>query len=162
VFVQDLAAAEAIKPVVTGFAAHFQADFAADRLIVLTDWQAPNGRIVEVDSGDPAPAHWREIVPSAADAIQSFALVGGKLIVRYLHNVTSRLALFSLDGKERGALPGPGTVSGIEGQSSEVFFDFTLPRATYRADLAGGAVERLPAANQAMDTRQRVEVPQLA
>ena len=67
VFVQDLAAAGAIEPVVTGFDAHFQADFAGDRLIVLTDWQAPNGRIVEVDPGDPAPAHWREIVPSAAD-----------------------------------------------------------------------------------------------
>ena len=88
---------------VTGLDAHFQADFAGDRLIVLTDWQAPNGRIVEVDPEDPAPAHWREIVPAAADAIQSFTLVGGKLVVHYLHDVTSRLALFSLDGKDRWA-----------------------------------------------------------
>ena len=165
-FVQDLAAAGAIKPVVTGLDAHFKADFGGDRLIVLTDWQAPNGRIVEVDPRDPAPAHWREIVPSAADAIQSFTLAGGKLVVHYLHDVTSRLALFSLDGKDRGALalPGPGTVSGIEGrwESGEVFFDFTsytLPRATYRADLAAGAVEpfwrpRVPFDPEAFETRQ--------
>jgi prolyl oligopeptidase len=165
-FVQDLAAGGAVKPVVTGVDAHFQADFAGDRLIVLTDWQAPNGRIVEIDPADPVPAHWREIVPAAADAIQSFALVGGRLVVHYLHDVTSRLALFSLDGKNGGdlALPGPGTVSGIEGHwdSGELFFDFssyTLPRATYRAALAGGAVEpfwrpRVPFEPEAFETKQ--------
>src|SRR5262249_51082933 len=137
-----------------------------DRLIVLTDWQAPNGRVVEIDPADPAPGHWREVVPAAADAIQSFALIGGKLVVHYLHDVTSRLALFSLDGSKGGelALPGPGTVNGIEGRwdSGELFFDFTsytLPRATYRVDVSGGAAEpfwrpRVPFDPAAFETKQ--------
>ena len=166
VFVQDLAADEPTRPVLSGLDAHFQADFAGDQLVVLTDWQAPNGRIVEVDPANPAPSHWREIVPSAPDAIQSFTPAGGKLLVHYLHDVTSRVAVFSLDGKRLGALPlpGPGTVSGIEGrfESGLAFFDFTsytLPRATYRADLASGAVEpfwrpRVPFDSQAFETRQ--------
>ena len=55
-------------------------------------------------------------------------------------------------------------MSGIEGrwESGEVFFDFTsytLPRATYRADLAAGAVEpfwrpRVPFDPEAFETRQ--------
>jgi prolyl oligopeptidase len=166
VFVQSLATAGAIMPVVTGLDAHFQADFAGDRLIVFTDWKAPNGRIVEVDPADPTPERWREIVPAATDAIQSFALAGGTLVVHYLHDVTSRLALFSLDGKDQGtlALPGAGTVGDIEGrwESGEAFFDFTsyiLPRATYRADLKTGTVEpfwrpRVPFDPEAFETRQ--------
>jgi prolyl oligopeptidase len=148
VFVQDLAIGGPVRTIVKDVDAHFRPDFAGRRLIVQTDWKAPRWRIVEVDPANPAPEHWREIVPTGPDAIQGFVLAGGKLVVHSLHDVTSRLTLFSLDGKPRGEvpLPGPGAVSALEGRwdSDELFFDFasyTAPRATYRADLRTGAVE---------------------
>jgi prolyl oligopeptidase len=151
VFVQSLATGDpartAAVAVLKGIDAHFRPDFAGRRLIVQTDWKTPRWRIVEVDLDNPAPERWREVVPAGPDAIQGFVLAGGKLVVHSLHDVTSRLALYSLDGKSLGelTLPGPGAVSALEGRwdRDELFFDFasfTAPRATYRADLRTGAV----------------------
>jgi prolyl oligopeptidase len=148
VFVQDLGGGGAVRTIVKGVEAHFRPRFAGDRLIMQTDWKAPRWRIVEVDLGDPAPERWREIVPEGPDAIQGFQTVGGKLLVEYLHDVTSRLKLGSLGGKPLGdlPLPGPGSVGAVQGRWSddEVFFDFTsytTPRGTYRADVGSGKVE---------------------
>jgi len=79
--------------------AHFRPEFAGDRLIVQTDWKAPRWRFVEVDLRDPAPEKWREIVPEGEHAIRGFTPVGGRLLVHYLRNVTSRLELVSLEGR---------------------------------------------------------------
>jgi prolyl oligopeptidase len=77
--------------------------------------------------------------------IDVFQAVGGKLLVNTLHDVSTRLELFSLEGQPLGdlELPGRGSVGVINGRwdSSEVFLDFTsytVPRATYRLDLATG------------------------
>jgi prolyl oligopeptidase len=166
VFVQDLAGGGAVRTIVKGVEAHFRPRFAGDRLVMQTDWKAPRWRIVEVDLGDPAPERWREIVPEGTDAIQGFQTVGGKLFVEYLHDVTSRLKLVSLDGKPLGdlPLPGPGSVGSVQGRWSddEVFLDFTsytTPRGTYRADVASGKVEswwrpEVPFQSTEYETRQ--------
>jgi prolyl oligopeptidase len=165
VYVQDLPAGP-LRAVVKDLDAHFRPAFAGRRLVMQTDWKAPRWRIVEVDLQDPAPERWREIVPQGAGAIQGFLPAGGKLLVHSLHDVTSQLALFSLEGKALGALklPGPGSASSIQGrwEDDEVFFDFTsytAPRATWRADLRSGSVEawwrpQVPFDGQAFETRQ--------
>src|SRR6185503_7203620 len=139
-FVQDLDPSGPVRPIVRDLDAHVQAAYAGDRLIVQTDWQAPTGRIVEIDPRDPAPAKWRDIVPAGPDAIEGMALAGGRLIVHTLHDVAARLDAYSLDGKREGgiALPGPGTVANLSGRfgRDELFFDFqsyTTPPSTLRA-----------------------------
>jgi prolyl oligopeptidase len=166
VFVQDLAGSGRVHTIVKDVEAHFRPEFAGDRLLLQTDWKAPRWRIVEVDLKDPAPERWREIVPEGADAIQGFQPVGGKLLVEYLHDVTSQLKLISLDGKLLGelSLPGPGSVGAVQGRwtDDEVFFDFTsytMPRTTYRADAGTGKVEtwwraQVPFESQGYETRQ--------
>jgi prolyl oligopeptidase len=166
VFVQDRPGSGPPRTIVKDVEAHFRPDFAGDRLILQTDWNAPRWRIVEVDLQDPAPERWREIVPEGPDAIQGFALVGGKLLVHTLHDVASRLLLYSLEGKALGkvALPGPGSVGEMEGRWSddELFFDFTsytTPRSTWRADLRSGKAEswwrpQVPFDSQAFETKQ--------
>ena len=79
-----------------------QPQFAGDFLFVQTDWKAPRKRIIKIDLRDPKPEKWQEVVPTAEDAIQEYSAMGGKLFVNYLHNVTSRIAIFSLDGKPSG------------------------------------------------------------
>src|SRR5687767_2396816 len=117
-----------IQPIVNDINAHFNGWFAGDRLVMQTDWQAPNQRIVVVDLNNPAREKWREIVPEGRDAIAGFSLVGGKLFVSYLHNVTTQIKIFNLDGKALGevSLPGLGSASGLAGRwgSNEAFFSF--------------------------------------
>jgi prolyl oligopeptidase len=165
-FVQDLAGSAPPRPIVTDVDAHFRAEFAGDRLIVQTDWNAPRWRIVEVDPADPTPAKWREIVPEGPATIQGFTLAGGKLLVHDLHDVASRLRVFALDGAALGTLPlpGPGSVAGLEGRwaDDEVFFAFnsyTTPGSTYRGDLKARTVEewwrpQVPFESAAYETKQ--------
>jgi prolyl oligopeptidase len=100
------------QTIVNDIPARFNALFAGDRLVMQTDWQAPNKRIVVVDLNKPARDKWREIVPEGRDAIAGFSFVGGKLFVTYLHNVTTQMKIFTLDGNALGevSLPGLGFV----------------------------------------------------
>ena len=166
VFVQEPPRTGAVRTIVKDVPAHFRPEFAGDRLIVQTDWKAPRWRIVEVDPKDPAPERWREIVPEGKDTIQGFVPAGGKLLVHTLHDVTSRLLVYTLEGKALGEvkLPGPGSVSLVLGRWNDdtAFVNFTsdtTPRATYRADLKTGAAEawwrpQVPFDPAAFETKQ--------
>jgi prolyl oligopeptidase len=144
--IQDLREENApFRPLVTRIEAKFMPQFAGDCLIVQTDWYAPNGRILRIDLHDPAREKWREIVPEAADSIRSFtgfAVIGDKVFVNYLHNVSARIAIFSLDGEPRGELPMPADgTAGIYGRYGReegivYFASYTTPYSIYRYDSA--------------------------
>jgi prolyl oligopeptidase len=156
VYVQDLAANGPIRAIVNNIDAEFMPWFAGDRLIIKTNWNAPNGRILSVDLNDPAREKWQEVVPESSDAIQEFSLIGGRLFVNYLHNVATQIKAFTLEGQpldEISLLPAPRTSGGagalpvgsggIEGrwESNEAFLtfsSFTVPTTIYRYDVATG------------------------
>jgi prolyl oligopeptidase len=132
-----------IQTIVNDVDAHFRPSFAGDRLVLQTDWNSPTGRIVTVDLKNPSPSNWREIVPAGSDAIEGYSLAGGKLFVTYLHNVSSQIKIFDIEGKHVGEvpLPGLGASGGIVGRwnTDEAFFVFTsyvTPGAIYRYDAA--------------------------
>jgi len=137
-FLQDLAEHGPFRPLVAGIAARFEPQFAGDNLVVQTDWQAPRFRLVKIDLHHPDPANWREIVPTREDAIQDFAVIGQKVFVHYLHNVTSRIDIFSLDGQHLGQVPLPSLGSaGIYGRWGDdegvlFFSSFTTPYSLFR------------------------------
>jgi prolyl oligopeptidase len=143
-YIQDLQAGSPIQPLIKGLAGKFRGDFAGDVLIVGTDWKAPKGRVLRIDLHRPAQENWREVVPEGADAIDDWALLDGKLYVTWLHNVSSRIGLFSLEGKPLGEVPTPGIGSAnLRGRADQKegifsFTSFTEPRALYRYDAATG------------------------
>src|SRR4029079_2770222 len=59
----------------------YRADHVGNRWIVLTDWQAPNMRVMAVDDGQTGDkARWREIVPHDPNAyVDSFAVFADHL-----------------------------------------------------------------------------------
>ena len=146
-FIQNLAEKGSIRPLVTGIDAHFSPQFAGDFLVLETDWQASRKRILKIDLRDPNPAKWQEVVPTAEDAIQDFALIGGKLFVNYLHNVTSRILVFSLEGKPAGQveLPSAGSadIYGRWDRDEGIlhFSSFTTPASTYIYSVSSGKRE---------------------
>lgn len=166
IYVQRLDSQSTIQPIVRGVDAHVFAAFADDRLIAHTDLNAPTGRIVEIDPDHPAPKNWRDIVPAGADAIEAFALVGGRVVVHRLHNVAAQLDVFTLDGTHEGAitLPGLGTVAGFSGRwdRDELFVDFesyTTPLSTLRASVTSRTVapfwtSTVPFQSDRYETRQ--------
>ena len=166
IFTQDLAHKGPIRPVVQGIDARFFGAPGGDHLYVWTNWKAVNGRVLDVDLRHPAQESWREAVPQAPDVIDDFEATGGKLMVKYLHNVSSQIRIFAPDGKPEGEITFPtlGTVDRISGrwQGREVFFDFSsfhLPPTIYRYDLSSNtksvwARENVPLDSEKFELQQ--------
>jgi len=112
---------------------------------VLTDKDAPLRRVVAVDSRDPAPERWREIIPEGKEALDQCSAIGGRLVAGYMKDACSVVRVFSTDGtfEREVPLPGLGTTYGFGGKQSdpETFYSFTsfaLPGPVCRYDLSTG------------------------
>ena len=136
------------NPIVVGEEAQSNGPVSNGVMYMLTTLGAPNGRVVTVPLADPARAHWKEIIPERKDAvIESVQLAKDALVVTYLHNATSRIELFSFDGKSRGELrlPGIGTAGITTDESSNeafvTFASFNYPSSILRVDLTQPTAE---------------------
>ena len=148
IYSKDLRSLSPIQPLVTGIDANFDVVWAGDRQVaLLTGWKAPNRHLLLVDLERPAPEHWREIVPEAADSIESVSIVGGKVFVHYLHNVASVIETVALDGKKLGEVKLPGLGSGsLSGrwnspQGALTFASFIVPKSASLYDARTGSTE---------------------
>jgi prolyl oligopeptidase len=139
-------AAGAPAPLVTGFDSRtYPIGDDGAQVWCQTDLAAPRGRIVAIDPADPARERWRELVPEAAEAIQSADEVGGRLIVQYLRDALAYVQSFDLTGRALGEvrLPGPGSASGFGGDHDDeatffTFASYTTPTSIWRLELASG------------------------
>jgi prolyl oligopeptidase len=103
-------------------------DNAGDFFFVLTDLNAPRGKIVLGDVNQGRRLNPRVLVPETEDKIEDVELIGGHFIVNYLHNAHSVLRLFNINGRSEAelALPGIGTIGTLSGQPDEpeLFYSF--------------------------------------
>ena len=149
IYVKDLRTANApFVPVIHGIDSQFRPENYGDSLYVLTDYQAENYRIVEINISSPAPENWKTIVPEGKDVIEAMSIVGGKLFVTRLHDVITQTEIYTLDGKATGKLAYPtlGAASAVYGRQGSKngfynFESFTIPPAIYHYDVATGTTE---------------------
>ena len=140
-YIQNLETGGPIQPLIKGLDGKFDGSFSGDFLYVQTDWKAPIGRILRIDLRDPGQEKWREVVPTAVDSIDSKSVIGGKLFVTYLHDVSSHIRVFSPDGKPLGevSLPtlGSAGIWGCADQNEGMFYlsSYTTPHFISRYDV---------------------------
>ena len=134
----------AFTPVYTRFDYDFNVvDNLDDKLLILTNHQAPNQRLILVNAAQPDSAHWVTLIPEdSSDVLQSAAVCGGKIVCSYLHNASSALRVFDLDGKlvQEVELPEIGTINNVSGKKEEqqAFFSFASflrPTTIYALDM---------------------------
>ncbi|HSN62525.1 MAG TPA: prolyl oligopeptidase family serine peptidase, partial [Ferruginibacter sp.] len=138
------------KPIVAE-AKDYEYDFVTDhngKFIMATNDGAKNQKVVLVDPLQPQSKNWKTLIPEKEENITSITSAGNKLFVTYLKDVTSRVYVYSLDGKlEREVkLPALGTVSGFGGEQDDpfvfyTFTSFTFPPTIYKYDIATGKSE---------------------
>lgn len=116
-----------------------------DKLLVITNRNAPNRRIVLIDPENAHESNWIEVVPERPEPLEGAATGGGKLFLAYLQDVASRVYVYSPLGElEREIeLPGLGTTAGFGGERSATsvfysFASFTAPPTVYRYNIATG------------------------
>jgi len=116
-------------------------------LILRTNWNAPNERVMITDVSHPERSNWRELVTENKNAaLQSVSLVGGKMYLRYLENVKPRVIGYTLDGQSQEEIKFDtlGTVSNVFGtwMSPIAFYNFSsfaVPPTIYAYDVSSRA-----------------------
>lgn len=143
-YVQDLSKDDnPIVKIVDRFNNDFSViDYDNGVLKVLTNQDAPNKKIVLVDLKNPAEDQWVDFIPETTDKLNGVSIIGGKIFINYLHNASSLVKVFDLDGKfiQNLKLPGIGTVGSVSGKKAdkEAFFNFTSftePNSYYLLDV---------------------------
>jgi prolyl oligopeptidase len=163
-YVKDLRKADSpIRPLIRGIDNQFTPVNYGDDFYVMTDYQAPNYRVVKIEAAHPEPSNWKTIVPEGKDVISDISIVGGKLFVTGLHDVVTETRIFTLDGKTAGSIAYPTLGSGSilfghsEAGSNEGFYSFEsfiIPPAIYRYDVATGKTEVFAKPNVPFDSDQ--------
>ncbi|MFM8738778.1 MAG: prolyl oligopeptidase family serine peptidase, partial [Cytophagales bacterium] len=124
---------------------HNVIDNDGTRLLIQTNLNAPNDRIVEVDFSKPTVENWKDIVPETGNAMQGVSTANKKMFVNYLKDASTLVKQFDYTGKlERDVeLPGIGSAGGFGGRVDEkevyyFFTSFTTPTSIYKYDIASG------------------------
>jgi prolyl oligopeptidase len=122
-------------------------------LYLLTDRDAPRGRVVALDTGDP-DSELREIVAEGPDAIEQARLFGDRLAIVTLHDAHHRLAIFETDGRHVAdvALPEIGTIAELAGRHEDpelflTFMTFAAPASVLGVAMADGGVRPVAGAS---------------
>jgi prolyl oligopeptidase len=115
------------------------------KLILYTNNNAPNGKLVVFDPARPDEKDWTTLVPERDEVLSGVNSAGGKLVLTYIKDVSHRVYVYDYSGvlEREVSLPVLGTVSGFGGKKEdrELFFSitsFTSPSTIYRYDVAAG------------------------
>ncbi|NSL87928.1 S9 family peptidase [Chitinophaga sp. Mgbs1] len=115
------------------------------KLLVRTNQDAPNYKIVLIDPANTNTSAWKTIIPERKEAMQAAGIAGGKVFVSYLKDASTSLYQYDYKGKleHQMKLPGIGTVGafGAEKHEKELFYSFTsfvTPPAIYKYDITTG------------------------
>ena len=149
VWIRDLSRGErSFRPLMNQFKDSYRViGNTGTRLVLMTNQDAPNWRVIEVDADRPEMGAWREILPERPEPLDNATVAAGRLFATYTRDVTHRVQVHDMSGKlEREIqLPTLGRVSGFGGQwpgdHPEVFYTFTSfthPPTIYRYDVATG------------------------
>jgi prolyl oligopeptidase len=110
---------------------------------VLTNYDAPRKKLVAIDTRSRARTEWKTLIPEGTDVIDTVDIIGGRFVVKSMHDASSRLAVYAKDGTALGtiALPGLGTVASVSGREDENeffynFMSFATPATNFRHDVA--------------------------
>lgn len=143
---KNLTADTPFVPVIQDGTSESWAEFAGEHLVITTNLDAPNKRVLVAELANPTVDQWSEILAERDDVvIQSATALGGRLAVSFLKDVQPRIAIHDLTGTHIRdiAFDTIGAVGGGAGQwtSDEAFFTFQSyhrPNTIYRYDLATG------------------------
>jgi prolyl oligopeptidase len=120
-------------------------DNSGDRLLIRTNDNAPNYKVVSIDPKNPSKENWETIIPERKELLESVGTAGGKLFLTYLQDASSRVYQTNYEGHngQEINLPGIGTATGFNGykKDKEIFYSYTSfnsPNTIFRYDITTG------------------------
>ena len=149
-YIKDLAKKDAaFDLLVKGFAYDSAPIEVVDgKVLVYTNEDAPNFRVVAVDPKNPGKENWQTVIPEQPEVLNGAGTSGGYMFTNYLKDANSKIFQHKLDGTviREIELPALGSAGGFGGKRDErtlfyTFTSFTYPPTIYKFDPATGASE---------------------
>lgn len=110
------------------------------KLYIVTNFKAPNRKVVTVDIANPTPENWVDFIPETAHVL-SPSTGSGYFFANYMKDAVSVIYQYDYQGKKirEIQLPGIGSVGGIGGKKEEktLYYSFTnyiTPGTIYKFD----------------------------
>jgi prolyl oligopeptidase len=146
-FIKDLSKAD--NPLITIMAdTNWDTDILdsdGSTLLLVTNHNAPNKKVVAVDASKPSPENWHDLIPET-DNVLSATTGGGYIFAEYMVDAISKIKQLDMKGKliREVSLPGVGSAGGFSGkkEQSEVYYTFTnysTPSTIYNLDVKSGS-----------------------
>ncbi len=111
-------------------------------LIVMTNHDAPEYKVVSIPMDNPAPENWKDIIPAAQEVLAGVSHIGQRLIANYTKDARSLVKIFDESGKFLANLDNDmiGSIGGFAGEpeETETFYTVTsyiTPATIYRYDI---------------------------
>ncbi len=145
-YVQDLSNPQGkIIPIKTGFESdQYVIENDGSKLIINTNLNAPNSKVVWVDAANPSFENWKDLIAETENSLNT-STGGGKIFAFYLVDVKTQVKQYDLNGKmEREViLPGIGTAGGLGGWKDDedlyyTFTSFTYPPTIFKYNVQSG------------------------
>ena len=123
-------------------------DNDGDKLLVRTNADAPNYKVVLIDPKNPAKENWKTIIPERKELLEGVSTAGGKLLLSYLKDASTRVYQTDYQGhlEREIKLPVVGSASGFGGnkEDKEIFYSFSsfnYPPTIFRYNIASGKTD---------------------
>lgn len=117
------------------------------KLILATNLNAPNKRIVSVDISDLRPENWVDVIPETKNVLNA-STGGGYIFANYMVDAVTKVLQYDYEGKliREIELPGIGTAGGFSSKKEETvlyygFSNYKTPGNIYKYNIQSGASE---------------------
>ena len=130
-----------IATIITGYEQDVDVlENVGSKLYIVTNYKAPNKKIVTVDAQNPTPQNWKDFIPETENVL-SPTIGSGYIFATYMKDAVSVVQQYDYSGKliRKVKLPGLGTASGFGGKlkATKLYYSFTnytTPNSTFRFD----------------------------
>lgn len=99
-----------------------------DTLLLVTNLDAPNKRIVKVNASNPAQENWIDVIPETKNVLLP-SKANGYIFTNYMVDAVSQVKQYNYEGKliREIELPGVGTASGFGGKKDDeiIYYSFS-------------------------------------
>jgi prolyl oligopeptidase len=117
-------------------------DNLGDKILIYTNYEAPNYRLVIVDPKNPQRENWKNFISEKSIKLDGITRVGNRFFASYLDKACSKIDMYDLQAKmlKTIQLPGLGTASGFSGSANDdhtfyTFTSFNKPPTVFKYDL---------------------------
>ena len=93
------------EPIFSGIDYTLGLRFLDDRMLAITDRDAPNRRIVEIHLRENGKHEWVDIVPETDTLIRTWLIAGNRMFISYAKQMKHAICIFDFFGQKVGELP---------------------------------------------------------